>query len=108
MANAEIPPAGELAPDAATASVPAEMWTQEDAPTRPEPAPAADSPFRDDQLLFFEGDLMRNELADAQSEPDAARSLAARHWSRLLYDPNRAWRGQLPYPQISVPKKQGR
>jgi hypothetical protein len=90
--------------------VPSETWTQEDAPVNAAPAVTEQTPFRDDQLLFFEGTMIRNELADAQADPEAARSLAARHWSRLLYDPNRPWRGQTPYPQIGVQKaeKQGR
>ncbi len=108
MAESENTPLG----DAASAStsggeeslVPVETWTQENAPAKVEPAPAEDTPFRDDQLLFFEGGLMRNELADAQADPEAARSLAARHWSRLLYDPNTPWRGRTPYPQVSQPK----
>ena len=108
MAESENTPMGDAAsesiPDTPEALVPAEMWTQEGASAIPEPAPTADSPFRDDQLLFFEGALVRNELADAQADPEAARSLAARHWSRLLYDPNAPWRGRAPYPQVSVPK----
>jgi hypothetical protein len=90
--------------------VPSESWTQEDAPVSAAPAVTEQTPFRDDQLLFFEGAQIRNELANAQADPEAARSLAARHWSRLIYDPNRPWRGQTPYPQIGVlkPDKQGR
>jgi hypothetical protein len=90
--------------DGAEALVPAETWTEEGASGFPEPALATDSPFRDDQLLFFEGGLIRNELADAQADPEAARSLAARHWSRLFYDPNAPWRGRTPYPQVGVLK----
>ncbi len=114
MAESETTPMGdatsESTSDAAETLVPTETWTQEGASANAEPAPAEGTPFRDDQLLFFEGGLMRNELADAQADPEAARSLAARHWSRLLYDPNAPWRGRAPYPQISVPKpdKQGR
>lgn len=114
MTESEHTPLGdttsESTSDAAEALVPEETWTQEDASVAPEPAPAEGTPFRDDQLLFFEGGLMRNELADAQADSEAARSLAARHWSRLLYDPNAPWRGRTPYPQIGVPKpdNQGR
>src|SRR5262245_31835136 len=102
MAESENTPMGDAASestsDAAESLVPAETWTQEGAFSVPEPAPAEGAPFRDDQLLIFEGGLIRNELADAQADPEAARSLAARHWSRLLYDPNAPWRGRTPYP----------
>ena len=114
MAESENTPMGdatsESTSDAAEALVPTETWTQEGAPTNAEPVATDQTPFRDDQLLFFEGGLMRNELADAQADSEAARSLAARHWSRLLYDPNAPWRGRAPYPQVSQPKpdKQGR
>jgi hypothetical protein len=91
----------ESDPDAMPALVPAETWTQEAASTSVESTPADGTPFRDDQLLFFEGALMRNELADAQADPEAARTLAARHWSRLLYDPNLPWQGRAPYPQVA-------
>lgn len=108
MAESENTPMGDAArestPDDTEALVPAETWTQEGASPAPDPAPAEGAPFRDDQLLFFEGGLVRNELADAQADPEAARSLAARHWSRLLYDPNAPWRGRTPYPQVSQPK----
>jgi hypothetical protein len=102
--------ASEVAPDTAEALVPAETWTQDDSSMDVELAPAEQTPFRDDDLLFFEGGLIRNELAVAQGNPEAARDLAARHWSRLLYDPNAPWRGRTPYPQVGVPKpdKQGR
>jgi hypothetical protein len=114
MAESENTPMGDAAsdstPDAAEALVPAETWTEEGASANAEPVATDQTPFRDDQLLFFEGGLMRNELADAQGDSEAARSLAARHWSRLLYDPNAPWRGRAPYPQVSQPKpdKQGR
>jgi hypothetical protein len=114
MAESENTPMGDAASespsDAAEALVPTETWTEEGALSIPSLAPAEGTPFRDDQLLFFEGGLMRNELADAQGNSEAARGLAARHWSRLLYDPNAPWRGRAPYPQVSVPKpdKQGR
>jgi hypothetical protein len=114
MAESENTPMGdatsESTSDAAEALVPTETWTQEGELSTPSLVAPEGTPFRDDQLLFFEGGLMRNELADAQADPEAARSLAARHWSRLLYDPNAPWRGRAPYPQISVPKpdKQGR
>jgi hypothetical protein len=108
MAESENTPMGdatsESTPDATEALVPAETWTEEGASANAEPAPAEGTPFRDDQLLFFEGGLMRNELADAQADSEAARSLAARHWSRLLYDPNAPWRGRAPYPQVSQPQ----
>jgi hypothetical protein len=86
------------------APVPAETWTQEVTPASAATALPEGTPFRDDQLLFYEGALIRNELADAQADPEAARDLAARHWSRLLYDPNLPWRGRAPYPQVSPPK----
>jgi hypothetical protein len=116
MAESENPPMGGAAGDAPVESTtveslaPVETWTQEGATTSVEPAPLEKTPFRDDERLFHDGALIRDELADAQSEPDAARSLAARHWSRLLYDPNAPWRGREPYPQVSIPKpdKQGR
>jgi hypothetical protein len=114
MAESENTPlsdaASESTSDAAETLVPTETWTQEGELSTPSPLAAEGTPFRDDQLLFFEGTLMRNELADAQADSEAARNLAARHWSRLLYDPNAPWRGRTPYPQISVPKpdKQGR
>jgi hypothetical protein len=104
MTESENNPASESTTGAAEALVPAEAWTEEGAPTSAAPTPIEQTPFRDDELLFFEGALIRNELADAQSEPDAARNLAARHWSRLLYDPNAPWRGRAPYPQVSQPK----
>src|SRR5690348_6159991 len=96
--------AEETDPSSATASVPVETWTQEVAPTSAAPPAPEGTPFRDDQLLFYEGALIRNELATAQADPEAARDLAARHWSRLLYDPNSPWRGRAPYPQVSLPK----
>ena len=108
MAESENTPMGdaasEAAPDTVEALVPAETWTQDDTPINVELAPAEQTPFRDDDLLFFEGGLIRNELAVAQADPEAARDLAARHWSRLLYDPNAPWRGRTPYPQVSQPK----
>jgi hypothetical protein len=109
MADSENTSSEETSGDA-DVLVPAETWTQEDAPVSAAPAVTEQTPFRDDQLLFFEGAPIRDELADAQADPEAARSLAARHWSRLLYDPNRPWRGQTPYPQIGVPTpdQQGR
>jgi hypothetical protein len=102
--------ASETTSDAAETLVPTETWTQEGELSTPRPIETDGTPFRDDQLLFFEGGLMRNELADAQRDSEAARNLAARHWSRLLYDPNAPWRGRAPYPQVSIPKsdKQGR
>jgi hypothetical protein len=106
MAESENTPTGNIASEptvgATEALVPTETWTQEGKLSTPGPIEAEGTPF--------EGDLMRNELADAQADPEAARSLAARHWSRLLYDPNAPWRGRTPYPQIGVPKadKQGR
>jgi len=110
MRDAQNDEASEFMSEAGEALVPAETWTEESVSSSAEPVVTDQTPFRDDQLLFFEGGLMRNELADAQADPEAARSLAARHWSRLLYDPHRPWRGQAPYPQIGVPKpdKQGR
>jgi hypothetical protein len=104
MRDAQNDAEREFTSEAGETLVPEETWTQEDAPLGAEPVATEQTPFRDDQLLFFEGDLMRNELADAQSDPEAARSLAARHWSRLLYDPNLPWRGRAPYPQVSMPK----
>jgi hypothetical protein len=102
--------ASESTSDANQTLVPTETWTQEGELATPGPMAAEGTPFRDDQLLFFEGALIRNELADAQGDSEAARNLAARHWSRLLYDPNAPWRGRAPYPQVSAPKpeKQGR
>jgi hypothetical protein len=114
MTDPEHTPMGdatsESTSDATEALVPTETWTQEGELSTPGPIEAEGTPFRDDQLLFFEGDLMRNELADAQGDSEAARSLAARHWSRLLYDPNAPWRGRTPYPQVSAPNsdKKGR
>jgi len=96
--------ASDAAPGAAEALVPAESWTDDDSLLNVELAPAEQTPFRDDDLLFFEGGLIRNELAVAQGNPEAARDLAARHWSRLLYDPNAPWRGRTPYPQVSQSK----
>jgi len=73
----------------------------EEAPAGPADSEAnrADTPFTDDWLLFFEDSNIRNELGEAQSAPDAARRLSARHWSRLLYDPHAPWRGNSPYPR---------
>ena len=96
--------ASESTSDAAEALVPTETWTQEGELSPPSPVAQEGTPFRDDELLFFEGALIRNELADAQADSEAARNLAARHWSRLLYDPNAPWRGRAPYPQVSAPK----
>jgi hypothetical protein len=109
MREAQTEPLTVPAPNATSESspgammVPTETVSEEPTPSAVVPY-AADSPFRDDQLLFFEGAQIRNELADAQADPEAARSLAARHWSRLFYDPMRPWRGQTPYPQVSLPK----
>lgn len=66
-------------------------------------APRAEGgPFHDDALLFFPGSYTRNEIEEAQSEGDAARRLGARHWSRLLYDPNAPWQGRTPYPPAPI------
>jgi hypothetical protein len=109
MAESESTPTSEaqneaLSDASAEALVPAETWTQEGEMATPAPAEAEQTPFRDDQRLFFEGALIRNELADAQADPEAARGLAARHWSRLLYPPSAPWRGRTPYPQVNLPK----
>src|SRR5437764_13108413 len=100
ISDAQGDAASEPTSDAANVLVPAETWTQEAELTSAAPVATDQTPFRDDQLLFFEGTLNRNELADAQSDPEAARTLAARHWSRLLYSPNAPWRGRTPYPQV--------
>jgi hypothetical protein len=106
MAESESTPPDDAPGEPATADAltPVETWTQEGVSTSVEPAPLERTPFRDDHLLFYDGALIRDELANAQSEPEAARNLAARHWSRLFYDPMRPWRGQTPYPQVSLPK----
>jgi hypothetical protein len=109
MAESESSPTSEaqneaLSDASAEALVPAETWTQEGEMAPSTPIEAEQTPFRDDQLLFFEGALIRNELADAQADPEAARGLAARHWSRLLYSPTAPWRGRSPYPQVNLPK----
>jgi hypothetical protein len=71
-------------------------------------AEQAASPFTEDRLLFFEGSPIRNELSEAQSDAAAARRLSARHWSRLLYNPNAPWRGNQPYPAPEYPGKASR
>ena len=106
MAETENAPISETTSASTPNSVeaPTEPQAHEGASASAALTPADGTPFHDDQLLFFDGAPIRNELADAQAEPAAARSLAARHWSRLLYDPNAPWRGRAPYPQVSAPK----
>src|SRR5262245_11873853 len=85
MADSENTPMGDATSESTPADAEAlgleETRTHEGAIPAPAPAPAEGAPLRDDHLLFFDGGLMRNELADAQADPEAARSLAARHWS---------------------------
>jgi hypothetical protein len=78
--------------------------TGDPATAYPAEAPAI-GPFDATTLPHFDLSQVRDELDVAQADPEAARALAAKHWSRLLYDPNYPWRGQTPYPQMPAPRK---
>ena len=76
--------------------------------TQPAAAPAQaapETPFDPTTLPDYDLSQVRDELEEVQAAPGAARELAARHWARLLHDPNYPWRGQQPYPQMPVAKK---
>lgn len=85
--------------------IPASAQPTSDPATAPAAEAPATDPFDATTLPRYDLSQVRDELDVAQADPEAARALAAKHWSRLLYDPNYPWRGQKPYPQMPASRK---